>query len=117
MEEISDGKLGNLRGVVLLNLAHLGHISLGDEIDTHTLSSPPPTATDAMEVGADISRYVKVNHATHRLYINTSCSDVGRDENTKLPRPKLGHSRFALLLGHVRVDRTHGIPISKHSLM
>lgn len=39
--------------------------------------------------------------------------DVGGDENTRVPRPELGHNRIALLLGHVAVhgrDREVGLP-------
>jgi hypothetical protein len=59
------GHLFDLGIVVALNLAHLLHIVVGNEVDGHTLATKATRTTDAVNVFLKVARKVVVDHERH----------------------------------------------------
>ena len=66
----------DLRTIILLNLTNNWDISLRDKVDSHSLSPPPSTSSNAMQVSVNAFTTVKIDDYAHLLNVNTACSYI-----------------------------------------
>mmetsp|Transcript_8500 Transcript_8500/g.27974 ORF Transcript_8500/g.27974 Transcript_8500/m.27974 type:complete len:232 (-) Transcript_8500:564-1259(-) len=103
----------DLGGVVLLDVAEDADVVALDKVDGNALAAEAARPANAMDVELAVVGQIVVDDQRDLLHVDAAAPDVGGDENTRVPRPELGHNRIALLLGHVAVhgrDREVGLP-------
>ena len=75
--------------------------------ERYDLAMPASTTgpTRPVDVSALVCRWIEVDHARDIIHVDTSCRDVGADEDLRLTSLEERERTFALSLRTVAVDR------------
>ena len=91
-----------------LNLPHHLDVVLGDKVDGDTLTTETTATTDAVDVVLLGGGQVVVDDQRHLLDVDTTCEQVGGDEDTGRAGSELLHDDLALALVHLAVHGRDG---------
>jgi hypothetical protein len=117
-DEVRDvvGHLFDLRLVECLNVAHVLHVALCDEINAYTLSAEAPRTADTVNVIFSVCGKVVVDDKGDLLHVDASCEQVRCDEHSGGSRAELPHDEVSLALVHVAVHGRHREVLCLHLL-
>lgn len=102
-------------GVVeLLDVLHISHIFVSEEVDGYALSPETSTSSNSMDVVLPVRWEVIVDDQGHLLDIDAAGQEVRRDQHTARTGPELLHDGVPLLLVHITVHGGHGEVLLSH---
>jgi hypothetical protein len=106
LDEVGDvhGHLLDLGVVERFDVLQGATVVRSHEVDRDSLSAEATSAPDPVDVVLPVGREVVVDDEGHLLDVDAPGKQVGRDEDSTRPRPKLSHDHVTLALLHVSVD-------------
>ena len=101
------GHLRDLRLVELLDITQVTNISLGQEVDGHTITSETTGSTDTVDVVLAVRGQIEVDDERDLLDVDTTGEEIRRDEDARRTGAELPHDDVTLALVHVAVHARH----------
>ena len=93
--------LGDLSLIVVLNLFEPGRVSGNDKVDGGTLLTESASPTNPVDVVLFPARDLEIDDESNLLDIDSSCQQIGRDQDSSSSLPELCHDDIPLSLIHV----------------
>ncbi len=118
LEQIGDvgGHLLDLGVVELLDVLHVLHVRLDDEVDGHALAAETTGAADAVDVVLSVGGEVVVDDQRHLLHVDTTGQQVGGDQHAGGAGAELAHDGVSLALVELSVHGGDGEVLLLHLL-
>lgn len=108
------GKFLNLRIVVRLELLDEPGILWANQVDSCTLATESSGSTDSVDVLLLPLRQFVIDYQLHLLDVDSSCEDVGGDQDSDSPCSELLHDDITSLLVHLAVHGIYNMFIGGH---
>mmetsp|Transcript_11574 Transcript_11574/g.12721 ORF Transcript_11574/g.12721 Transcript_11574/m.12721 type:complete len:380 (+) Transcript_11574:1082-2221(+) len=101
---------------MLLDFLKEGEVVGGDQVDGDSLTSETSRSTDSVNIVFDVIGRVVVDDKGDLLDINTTCQQIGGDQNSGSTGSEFSHDQFSLVLIHITMHGGDGKHLLGHLL-